>query len=169
MNRWLHTLLELLPLQVLALAWHFETPATSGIVAWPYAASALCALLCTTFLLWRKALLDRILLGVNIAIALCALGLYGGTPGLPGMLADLRGAGFFAFILLTAGVTYLMRPAALLDIPRGQAEPWDRYMLLATFVAFLLALLTRTQPMFTAMLLVALFVTRTSLQRMAQA
>jgi hypothetical protein len=168
MDKWLRILLELLPVQVFALAWRWE--GSSGPDGWmiPYAAGAVAALLCTGVLLWRRVLLDRILLGVNLAIALAGLGLYCGTPGLPGLLGDLRGAGFFIMILLTAGVTYLTRPAALLHLERGTWEPWDRYMLLYSLGAFALAFITRSAPLVNAFLLALLFVARGSLQSAAR-
>ncbi|EPR42269.1 hypothetical protein dsx2_0196 [Desulfovibrio sp. X2] len=171
MYHWLRTLLELLPLAVFALTWRLpETLEPDGWIL-PYSLGALCALACITVLLWRKVLLDRILLGMNLSIVLGALGLFGGTPGLPHLMADIRGAGFFVIILMTAGVTYLMRPAALLDmesVKRGASEPWDRYMLFATFAAFVLAFALRESPVLSAMLLGGLFVVRASLRQVAE-
>ncbi|WCB45808.1 hypothetical protein [Nitratidesulfovibrio vulgaris] len=166
--KWLRVLLELLPLQVFALSWRLEGATAPGGWQLPYGLAALTAVVCIGILVWRRVLLDRLLLGVNAAIILGALGLYCGTPGLPKLLADIRGAGVFAVVLLTAGVTYLARPAALLDFERGTWEPWDRYMLLAVFIAFWLAFATREEPLVGAMLLGALFVVRTMLQQAAR-
>ena len=166
MHKWIRLAFELLPLQVFAIATRLAGD-EPDLALLPYGLGALCAALCMAVLLWRRVLLDRLLLGVNISIMLGGLGLYTGTPGLAHMLADLRAAGVFVIILLTAGVTYLARPSALLDMPRGNVEPWDRYMLYATFAAFLLAFATRSQPLISGMLLAGLFIVRGSLQQAA--
>ncbi|HCG05200.1 MAG TPA: hypothetical protein DEV75_09775 [Desulfovibrio sp.] len=166
MHKWIRLAFELLPLQVFAIATRLAGDEPDRALL-PYGLGALCAALCMAVLLWRRVLLDRLLLGVNISIMLGGLGLYTGTPGLAHMLADLRAAGVFVIILLTAGVTYLARPSALLDMPRGNVEPWDRYMLYATFAAFLLAFVTRSQPLISGMLLAGLFIVRGSLQQAA--
>lgn len=167
LHRWLHLAFELLPLQVFAIATRLAGDDPERALL-PYGLGALCAVLCMAVLLWRRVLFDRLLLGVNISIVLGGLGLYARTPGLMHMLADLRAAGVFVIILLTAGVTYLARPSALLDMPRGNAEPWDRYMLYAIFAAFVLAFLTRSQPLLSGMLLAGLFIVRGSLQQAAR-
>ncbi|WP_353116568.1 hypothetical protein [Nitratidesulfovibrio sp.] len=166
MHKWIRLAFELLPLQVFAIASRLAGDDPERALL-PYGLGALCAALCMAVLLWRRILLDRLLLGVNISIMLGGLGLYARTPGLAHMLADLRAAGVFVIILLTAGVTYLARPSALLDVPRGNVEPWDRYMLYATFAAFVLAFITRSQPLLSGMLLAALFIVRGSLQQAA--
>lgn len=166
MHKWIRLAFELLPVQVLAVASPLAGDGAEHAPL-PYGLGALCAALCIAVLLWRRVLLDRLLLGVNISIMLGGLGLYAHTPGLTHMLADLRAAGVFVIILLTAGVTYLARPSALLDMPGGNAEPWDRYMLYATFAAAVLAFITRSQPLISGMLLAALFIVRGSLHQAA--
>ena len=160
MHKWIRLAFELLPLQVFAIATRLAGDEPDRALL-PYGLGALCM----AVLMWRRVLLDRLLLGVNISIMLGGLGLYTGTPGLAHMLTDLRAAGVFVIILLTAGVTYLARPSALLDMPSGNVEPWDRYMLYATFAAFLLAFATRSQPLISGMLLAGLFIVRGSLQQ----
>ena len=154
MHKWIRLAFELLPLQVFAIATRLAGDEPDRALL-PYGLGALCAALCMAVLMWRRVLLDRLLLGVNISIMLGGLGLYTGTPGLAHMLTDLR----------AAGVTYLARPSALLDMPSGNVEPWDRYMLYATFAAFLLAFATRSQPLISGMLLAGLFIVRGSLQQ----
>ncbi|WP_245590697.1 hypothetical protein [Nitratidesulfovibrio termitidis] len=166
MHKWIRLAFELLPLQVFAITVRLAGDDPERALL-PYGLGALCTALCMAVLLWRRILLDRLLLGVNISIMLGGLGLYARTPGLANMLADLRAAGVFVIILLTAGITYLARPSALLDMPRGNAEPWDRYMLYAIFAAFVLAFITRSQPLISGMLLAALFIVRGSLQQAA--
>ncbi|MFV0422182.1 hypothetical protein [Oleidesulfovibrio sp.] len=167
MDKWLRVLLELLPVQVFALSWRWHGSTSPDGWMVPYAAGALTAVICTSFLVWRRVMLDRLLLGVNTGIFLAALGLYCKTPGLPALLHDMQGAGFFVMILLTAGFTYISRPAALLNFEQGQFEPWDKYMLLAVLVAFFAAFVTRSAPLVNAFLLAMLFVVRSSLQNVA--
>jgi hypothetical protein len=106
----------------------------------PYFTSSIAALLTTTFLIWNKVPLNRLIVGINVYLIVGSFGLLTEHTWLNQMYTKMAAAGMLAVIIIVGVVSLALNPAGFIGVTshdRKKVVMFSLYLLVVALVAFL--------------------------------
>jgi len=133
-------LIEAIPLPIFLIYAELIDQSISQDWQGPYFTSSIAVLLTTTFLIWNKILLNRLIIGINVYLIVGSFGLLTEQVWLNQLYGNMGAAGMLAVIIIVGVVSLALSPEGFIGSTshdRKTVIMFSLYLLVVAQVAFL--------------------------------